>query len=450
MPQIPRAGLLLILLGLRALAQTSPPTTVTARDSRDHNGDLPPASATLVNRYLPPWITFTGELRERAEGYSNGSFNPVNSDAYVVSRFRLGMMLKPVSWIKVYGELQDARVWLKRPALPPNQNTWNLRQAYAELGNSEGAGFALRVGRQEFDFGNGRLIGKSWWTNVSRSFDAVRGSYQFGNFRVDAFIGSVVIVRDGAINHHNPGNNLGGLYGSLKNVVLKNSIFEPYTFLHVQHSVVAKSGKFGHLQQYTTGLRWVGKLPANFDYRTEMAIQRGTLGGDRIRSWMGHWTGGYSLPNAWLKTRFFVEYDHASGDSGRVGVIGTFDPIYPSTHDKLGVADVFGWRNIRDLRFGQEYHVARKWEVASSFHDFWLASEKDALYPTRGAVIVKPQNGRYGGHIGEEFDVQTVYKPSAQTQIGAGYGHVFTGKFLNHITKGKDYNYPYIFAEYVF
>jgi hypothetical protein len=37
--------------------------------------------------------------------------------------------------------------------------------------------------------------------------------------------------------------------------------------------------KAGHLDEWTTGFRWVGALPDSFDYRTEMAYQLGTLGG---------------------------------------------------------------------------------------------------------------------------------------------------------------------------
>ena len=51
---------------------------------------------------------------------------------------------------------------------------------------------------------------------------------------------------------------------------------------------------------------------------------------------------------------------------------------------------------------------------------------------------------------GEELDAQIIYMPTRQSQIGAGYGHIFTGEFLKKTTKGVDYNYPYMLVEYVF
>ena len=436
------------------LSQGPPPLPLTTGDtgysSNPQSGGPPFASVSeRFNESLPQWLRFSGELRERFEGYSGGGFKPNSTDDYDLHRLRLGILIAPLSWLKFFGQMQDARVWGRSPALPPYQNTWDIRQAYVEIGE-EGTGFALRAGRQDLNFGNGRLIGQSWWTNVSRSFDGFRGSYQRGNIRVDAFATSVVIVRDGVIDHHDWGNNLHGIYGSFRDLI-PDSIFEPYTLWRLQQGFSNANVKPGHLDEHTYGFRWVGRVFRNADYRTEMAIQRGMLGNDQIEAWTGHWVGGYTLSEAAGSPRMFVEYDYASGDK-RAGdrTTQTFDPIYPSTHDKLGLADQFGWRNIQDARLGAEFKFGRKWSMATSFHDFWLANAHDALYPTRGSIVGFSPNGTAGTHVGEELDAQAIYQPTRQTQIGFGYGHIFTAEFLNKATKGKDYNYPYTLFEYVF
>jgi len=172
---------------------------------------------------------------------------------------------------------------------------------------------------------------------------------------------------------------------------------------------------------------------------------------DHIRAWMGHWVLGYQFKEIRIKPRLFVEYDYGSGSPNvKGGYDNTFDPIFPSTHDKLGLADQVGWRNIKDLRFGQEYFLARKWKLATSIHDYWLANAHDALYPTRGSVVAYDAKGLSGTHVGEEFDIQAIYTPTRQTEIGAGYGRLFTGEFLKKTTKNVDYSYPYMLVEYVF
>jgi len=412
---------------------------------------LEPSLSEKFNQMLPYWLRFSGEIRERFEGYSGGGYKPNSTNDYDLHRLRLGMQIKPVSWFRFFIEAQDARVFGITPALPPYQNAFDIRQAYVQLGDLEGNHFMLQGGRLELTYGNNRLLGNSWWTNVSRSFDGFRAAFQEGRFRLDAIAASVVIVRDGVIDHHNWGNNLYGLYSTMHDVIPRADL-DVYQFWHVQRGYSMLNVKGGqHLDQWTTGFRWVGALPMNFDYRTEMAIQLGQAGPAHIHSWMGHWVGGYTIPQIRTSPRLFVMYDFGSGTQNvKSGTYSTFDPIYPSTHDKLGLADQFGWRNIKDLCFGQEFKVARKVVLATGIHDFWLANAHDGLYPSRGSIVAVSPTGAAGTHVAEEFDIQAIYTPTRQTQIGAGYGRVFTAEFLNKTTPGKDYSYPYMLIEYVF
>jgi len=409
-----------------------------------------PSLSEKFNEKLPKWLRFSGEFRERYEGYSGGSFKHGNTNDDDVQRIRLGMDVTPASWVQAYVEWQDARVFGITPALPPYESTAQMRQGYIKFGSAEGPGFSLQVGRFDMTYGNNRLIGDSWWTNVSRSFDGVRAAYQLGRFRVDAFATSVVIIRQGVFDHNLSGNDLYGLYATAKNVV-PHATFDVYEFWNLRPTFALENLKSGHLDEWTTGFRWVGALPDSFDYRTEMAYQLGTLSVDQIRAWMGHWVIGRTFQTVPLRPRLFVEFDYGSGSKDdKDGYDNTFDPIYPSTHDKLGLADQFGWRNIQDLRFGQEWHVARKWTAATSFHDFWLANAHDALYPTRGSFILNDPSGVDGRHVAEELDIQAIYTPSRQTQVDFGLGHVIPAEFLQKMTQGVAYTYPYMMIEYVF
>jgi len=75
------------------------------------------------NQLLPKWLQFSGELRERFEGYSGASFKHDNTNDYDLQRIRLGMQIKPTNWVRFYIEMQDARVFGITPALPPYQDT---------------------------------------------------------------------------------------------------------------------------------------------------------------------------------------------------------------------------------------------------------------------------------------------------------------------------------------
>jgi len=404
-----------------------------------------------LNRELPSWLRFSGDYRARLEGFAGGAFKQNNSDTYLLNRFRINVLIKPTSWLKFFAQGQDSRVFWKNqnPAAPPYQNTMDLRLAYVELGETEKGIFGLRVGRQELVYGDQRLVGHANWLNTARSFDAVRATFHYNGYRLDAFASSVVNPVDGTFDHHLPGNNFHGLYGGVEKLV-PNAVIEPYVFWRLARNMAAETGGKGSLDSKTFGARWVGKLPANFDYGTEMAGQTGSLGIDSISAWAGHWVMGYTAPFRY-KPRFLAEYNFASGDHNpKDGKIGTFDQLYPTNHDKYGLADQIGWRNIRDVRAGVELKPRAKILVSGIYHNFWLASATDALYSAAGAVVARSTAGTAGTHVGQELDGQVMYTMTKQVQIGGGYAHLFTGAFLNKTTQGKDYNYPYLQFGYVF
>jgi hypothetical protein len=149
---------------------------------------------------------------------------------------------------------------------------------------------------------------------------------------------------------HLPGQNLYGAYASFTDVLPK-STFQPYLLWKTLPHVKSEEGVPGSADVYTVGFRWVGKLPAGFDYATEMAKQMGHFLNDDVVAWAGYWIVGCSVPRVPLKPRLSVEYDYATGDKGRGdGRIGTFDQLYPTNHPYYGIVDMEGWRNLKDFQ----------------------------------------------------------------------------------------------------
>ena len=62
----------------------------------------------------------------------------------------------------------------------------------------------------------------------------------------------------------------------------------------------------------------------------------------------------------------------------------TFDQLYPTGHDKLGLADQVGWRNIHHLREGIEITPIKATPISLNYHSWWLASDTDGLYSAGG------------------------------------------------------------------
>src|SRR5262249_47978360 len=275
--------------------------------------------------------------------------------------------------------------------------------------------------------GDQRLVGNVDWQNVARSFDAVRLTLRYKGYRVDAFAANVVQAVDRefdrAFRHRS--DNLHGLYGGIERLV-PHAVIEPYVLWRLTRNPLIESSRPGNLDFKTYGVRWAGTLPANLDYNTEFAVQRGLLGSDRIAAWAGHWLIGYNLSSKTYRPRFMAEYNFASGDKNpRDGVEGTFDQLYPTGHDKYGLADQVGWRNIHNVRLALELHVNAKWLVRPAYHNHWLASATDALYASNGFPTTRRTDGSAGRRVGQEADLAVLYRVNKHTEVSPGFARLF-------------------------
>jgi alginate export protein len=407
----------------------------------------PPASPVPlgVSGQMAPWFQVRGEFRARVEGFAGGGFTE-NEDGYWMDRFRINASITPSKSLAFVVQAHDARAFRKTVGsqLAPFRDTLDLRMAYGDVGSR----YSVRIGRQELAFGEQRLLGHLAWANVGRSFDGVRGTLRNGFGQIDAFVASVVNIDPEGFDKSGKGNLLAGSYVSVTKI--PRQVVEPYFFWRQARNVTAEVGPVADLHQATTGLRMAGRLPWTLDYSGEIAIQTGSVGADNVGAWAGHSTVGKTIAVAG-RPRVFAEYNYASGDADNVdGERGTFDQLYPTGHDKLGLADQVGWKNIHHARAGLELKLTPKWSTAGSYHSWWLASETDALYSASGAVVARSTAGTAGQYVGYEFDGQVVYAYSPQLQIAGGYAHMVPGEFLRNTTPGRTYKAPYMMVTYVF
>ena len=394
----------------------------------------------------PAWLKAGGEYRIRIEGVDGARFQAGNDDGYTLSRLRLGLAIQPATAWRFVLQAQDSRVFLKnqQPSRPPFRDAIDARLAYAEIGAASTAGVSARIGRQELAFGEQRLIGNADWLNTGRTFDAVRATVHRAKVVADGFAGYVVSVRADRFNRPDPGNVLYGANIVLTDVV-PHATVEPYFFGRRAPNQATEAGTRAVLHSGTVGVRWMPKPRGAVDAGAEVAGQMGSIGSDRVRAWAGHWTVGYTLRDAASHPRIAGEYNYASGDRDRGDARRTtFDQLFPTAHDKYGLSDQVGWKNVHHLRTSVDLHPGKKWLTTIRYNSWWLASAQDALYDASGAVAALAANGSAGRHVGQELDVQAVLSGPGKAKVSAGYARLFPGEFLQHTTEGHAYSYPYI------
>ena len=401
-----------------------------------------------ANDVMPDWLRVRGEFRGRVEGFDNAGFDDARDDLYSLSRIRLGATATS-RYLAGTVQVQDARVGGKTVGATgtPFSAPFDLRQAYVDIGTAK-TPVAVRVGRQELTLGDQRLVGIANWTNAARTFDAGHVTFRSAPVQVDVFAASVVRILDGEFDKSGHGNRLAGVDVTVPAIVPKGTL-DGYVLWHRDVNLLSESKAVGTLSQFTSGIRLVGALPKAFDYNVEMNVQSGTLAADTVRAWAGHWQvrrtiGGREAPH------IIGEFNAASGDHDPGdGTRGTFDQLYPTSHDRYGLADQVGWRNIRHVRLGGDLSPLKATPITVNYHAYWLAERRDGLYTSGGSLLARVPAGAASRRVGQELDVQMVRPLTAQISLAAGYTHLFAGPFLKEATPGRSYSGAFAMLTYV-
>lgn len=389
------------------------------------------------------------EFRVREESRTGNNFGLGKDLDNPLVRTRIGAQFDAADWFRISATGQDARAPEYGGVAPATaRDSMDLYEGYLEFFARRKTGFGALFGRQVIALGEGRgrLIGDSQWTNTSRSYDTARLYYRLPGARLEALMVSVVKIKADRFNVPDLGDRVWGTYNTFTKIIPKGTV-NLYLLRHDQNRPGGFTG-VGRLGTNTLGGRAEGPLPASLKYSLETAIQDGKTGLVEHRGFA--WVSGVSRRVQLVRPLdLAVEYKYASGSRNAATRDNTFDQLYASNHDRFGRADLFGWRNIHNVRSLDTLHVTKPVAISVMYNDWWLASPADALYNSSGAAIVRSAKGNAGTHVGQEADVFGTYQASGWT-FGAGLAHVFAGEFVRATTPGVNTRYLYVFQSYTF
>ena len=404
------------------------------------------APLTYLDAKLPNWVDLQAEERFRFEGYENGNFKANVNDSYLLNRFRFQMDLHSASWLRVTAQVQDARAGFQTPPIgPPNTVRWDLKLAYVEIGAPAEHWVSLRVGRQMINYNN-TIIANSEWRNQGRSYDAAVLNLNAKREHLGIFAASAVVPQAYGVSPHQEGNNIYGAYGRIDDLVPHSSL-EPFFLWRVQPAEVvepAESKATGKEDEKAEGIRFKAQAHRALDYGGEVILENGKVGPQPIRAWAAQGGAAYQFLDIASEPRVFTQYDYASGNSNPAQNErhSTFDTIYPTAHDRLGIADLFGWQNIESVRAGATVEPHRRLTFTVQGLDFWAASALDSIYNSSGNAIVSNKTD-HGRHVGAEIDSYSWYELNQHFNVGGGIAYFGGGQFLANVTTSHSYTYYY-------
>ena len=465
-----------------------------------------PAPAANPLSFLDGKVTFDVQERVRWEIRENNfdfndSVRSLTDDNWFLNRFRLGVMLKPATWLRVYAQAQDSREFLSGRPHNPGQNgaegddAFDLRQGYVEISNYDKCPWGLKIGRQVLEYGDGRLIGPGDWSNTSRSFDAVKLRYQQKDWSLDAFASTIATITRSEFNQSDFLNGtethreqvFSGLYFSTTALSVQNTdlyvlhlhentgpLYQPTAlgdtnFFTFGVRVKSKPGVFAHTD---TAPEPQGKgprdgksnadakpapapapRPIGFEYDFEAAFQEGKVRGLDLTAFAVHAHAGYTFDFAWLP-HLGVEYDFGSGDRDPADrKIETFQNLFPSNHPPYGSMDVFSWQNMHDAAFNAKIQPCKQMWIQAEYHTFWLASTDDVWYRSNGSSAVRPLTPAArtaSNYAGSELDLVVNWAVRKELTLQAGFAHFFAGDYLKDTGAHDDADFGYVQATIAF
>lgn len=423
--------------------------------SADNNADTPDVAATSDRYELSPGITLGGEFRGQLEERQNFQFGdglPGDDESFGLTRIRVNTQWQVSENLTLFFEGQDSRIHDQNAISDsgiPNvyEDRFDLHQAWVDWKTSFGTTpVSLRIGRQQFDFGAGRLVSSDQWLNTARAWDAVRLTFGTPDERtIDLFYSALVPVRPGNFNDHDAvphrymDSEFWGLYWTDWKL-FSNTRFEGYA-LHREEGRVDD-------EVWTLGFRSESKSGA-LDFELGAALQWGDFGDIDHDAWMAHFGFGYTA-ESFMNSRFGLGFNYATGDDNALDTDHeTFDGLFPASHEYYGYMDGFSLQNMRNIELSWEAPI-NTGHLRVAFHRFWLDDADDFWYdslfnPARPIPVTADDE------VGDEIDI-TFRWPMMDGKVTmlAGFSHVWTGDYISDTGTSRDPNYFYLQSEVKF
>lgn len=414
-------------------------------------------------KYVPLWgrddwyLSLGGEVRERVESFHNDNFGlgPGNAhgfNTYPLQRYMLNGDLHLGPQLRFFGQvftgLEDGRIGGPRPDI--DRDAFDAHQAFVDWvwPLSEKDSLTWRLGRQEFEYGSGRLIDVREGPNLRLSFDAVRLLAKVGDWSADGWWSRPVRNRAGVFDDDpDPDRSFWGVYATGPFDWLPRATLDLYYLGYENREAVYEQGQ-GYELRHTLGTRLAGR-PLPWEYNLEYAWQFGNFGPGAINAWTAAHAVRYNFDDLPLKPRLGLRADIASGDrSAASPALQTFNPLFPSgvyfnLADPVGPSNLIDLHPVLDLHFGEKLTLSADWDF------FWRESLGDGVYHLSGSLLTGSK-GSSERFVGNSPALTLVWTPTRHITVLTSYVHFFPGPFLKQTTPGKELDYFTAWITYKF
>lgn len=407
-------------------------------------------------KYIPlstnpeTYISFGGEARGIYEAYQNQYWGvgPQDNNGWLLQDYLLHSDLHFTEHTRLFAELQSAlesgRTGRPRPY---DRDTLDLHQAFVDLPLSQqDKPVTLRIGRQELEYGSGRLVDARFGLNSRISWDGFKLTLNPSKNHIEAFATRPTLNKPGIFDDTPDSKTMFWGFYATRN--WSSTILSDVYYLGYDTKSWTFASGTGHFQPQTLGTRSAGTV-GHLDFNNETNIQVGRFGDRDVLAWSVSLLHGYTFSSTKLKPRIAFRTDVTSGDHGNPNhALGSFFPLYASGK-YFEEADLNGPVDTIDIIPSVDLHPTKSLIVTPIYGVFWRESTSDGLYGYIGNLY-KPGNLSSARLIGQNAELDVNYLIAPHTIIRGVYQHFASGAFLHQTPPGKSVNYGTVWVVYHF
>jgi alginate export protein len=421
------------------------------------------------------YLTIGGEAREWYEGFRNflWGIGPQDGNGYLLSRLSAfgDFHVKPRLrfFAQLTNDIEAGRNGGPRPVIDEDRlwfeqafadiTLWKKEEEKKEAGPKKDS-LVLRLGRQEFLFGSGRLVEYREGPNVHRSFDGASIRWKTGKWDVTGVATKLVRNRIGVFDSFiDPGTTFWGIYAvrqlsrtkdakGAEGAVGKN--IDLYYLGVARKQLVFDKGVGADLR-HTIGARFWGRR-GGWDYDSEAMIQIGSFRDVGLLAWANAHDTGYTFKSARFQPRIGTTFSVTSGDNGDPrSRLGTFSPLFPTgKYYGQGSISLNGPSNLIWVGPSLTLQITKSVQVIVDDDTFWRTSLNDGVYDLATNLLVSGKDNRER-YVGSQTAAGVYWQYNRHLLLSAAYNHFSTGPFLRNANpRRRPVDYAAVWLTYKF
>ncbi|MEM6454919.1 MAG: alginate export family protein [Acidobacteriota bacterium] len=390
------------------------------------------------------WLTLGGTWRlalelNRNEGWGEvpGTDLMLLERAMVHAAWTYRPRSGPLDRVRLFAQLKHGETLGRRTEdRVPDVDRLDGNAGFLELrsrprGSGGGGQVTLRLGRQELDYGAGRLIAiRAGATNTPISFDAALLRYSAPRVDVDVFYAFPNETDPGVFdNDRLEGRKLRGIYGTWKT---DRGGLDLFAFIDERPQRYFQGS--GRETRNSVGGRWFyahGRLRQDVLFTWQWGDLRPDAGpAGAIEAWTASTQTHIRLrDDGWRPTlNLFTGY--ATGDDDPADPdIGTFRAPYPPGR-YFGSGAPNGPLNVIFYRLGLALQPSRSLDLDLGFYDFYRESVRDGTYGVPG-IPLNPPGTSGERHVGRLIELVASVPWGERGAIEFEISRFFPGAFFD-------------------